>query len=138
MDKRLVANVLLTLRPIFCKFFRHPLRQANAAITSPKLILQFFMFVCSKKTFTFRVALPAAFLFASQVMSVVQAQTREVVKLQAESQLQQMTAQQIDAKIKEYGLTREQAEAKAKELGIDLNVYLCACRPSGVRIDNPG
>jgi protein involved in polysaccharide export with SLBB domain len=52
------------------------------------------------------------------------AQTRENLRQQAEGQLQQMTPEQIEAKIKEYGLTREQAEAKARELGIDLNTYL--------------
>ena len=53
-----------------------------------------------------------------------QGQTREAVKQQAETQLKQMTPEQIDARIKEYGMTREQAEAKAQELGIDLNSYL--------------
>jgi polysaccharide export outer membrane protein len=52
------------------------------------------------------------------------AQTKEAAKQQAESQLKQMTPQQIEAKIKEYGMTREQAESKAKELGIDLSTYL--------------
>ena len=57
-------------------------------------------------------------------VSLTPAQTKEVLKQQAESQLQQMTPEQIDAKIKEYGLTREQAEQKASELGIDLSTYL--------------
>ena len=57
-------------------------------------------------------------------VSSLHAQTREVLKQQAESQLQQMTPEQIEAKIKEYGMTREQAEEKAGELGIDLSTYL--------------
>lgn len=57
-------------------------------------------------------------------------QTREAVKQQAETQLKQMTPEQIDAKIKEYGMTREQAEAKAQELGIDLNSYLQQVSPA--------
>jgi protein involved in polysaccharide export with SLBB domain len=49
---------------------------------------------------------------------------RHEVKQKAEQQLQQMTPQQIEAKIKELGMTREQAEAKAKEYDVDLNTYL--------------
>jgi len=54
----------------------------------------------------------------------IYAQTKEAIKTQAETQLKQMTPQQIDAKIKEYGMTRQEAEAKASSLGIDLNTYL--------------
>ncbi len=52
------------------------------------------------------------------------AQTKDQIKSQAESQLQQMTPDQIDAKIKEYGMTREQAEIRAQSLGIDLSTYI--------------
>lgn len=55
--------------------------------------------------------------------AVSQVVTPAVVK-QAESRLQTMSPEQIDAKIKELGLTREQADAKAKEYGIDLESYL--------------
>ncbi len=85
------------------------------------------MFLCRRSRFSFIsrcVVLPSVVLVVSQGLSVLHAQTREVAKQQAESQLQQMSPQQIDAKIKEYGMTREQAESKAKELGIDLNAYL--------------
>jgi polysaccharide export outer membrane protein len=74
--------------------------------------------------------LGAGFIFLFGVTLVINgtsaanAQTKEAAKQQAESQLKQMTPQQIDAKIKEYGMTREQAESKAKELGIDLGTYL--------------
>lgn len=60
----------------------------------------------------------------SVLLAPLSAQTKEAAKQQAESQLKQMTPQQIDAKIKEYGMTRQDAEAKAKALGIDLNAYL--------------
>jgi hypothetical protein len=51
-------------------------------------------------------------------------QDKQQVKQQAETQLQTMTPQDINAKIKELGMTPAQAEARAKELGIDLNSYL--------------
>jgi polysaccharide biosynthesis/export protein len=59
---------------------------------------------------------PAAKLIAQQPTS---AQVQE-----AQQQLQTMTPDQIDAKLKEMGITRDQAEQKAKEYGIDLNTYL--------------
>jgi protein involved in polysaccharide export with SLBB domain len=46
------------------------------------------------------------------------------VKQQAEAQLEKMTPEQIDAKIKQLGMTRAEAEAKAKEYGINLETYL--------------
>jgi polysaccharide biosynthesis/export protein len=52
------------------------------------------------------------------------AQQKESIKQQAEMQLQQMTPQQIDAKLKELGMTRAEAEAKANALGVDLQKYL--------------
>ena len=53
-----------------------------------------------------------------------QQSSNQEIKREAEQRLRQMTPEEIDAKIREYGLTREQAEAKAKELGIDLETYL--------------
>ena len=64
------------------------------------------------------------FLILTSFLSIVFAQQKEILKQQAESQLQQMTPEQIDKKIKELGLTRVQAEARAKELGIDLQSFL--------------
>jgi protein involved in polysaccharide export with SLBB domain len=64
------------------------------------------------------------FLILASFLSIVFAQQKEILKQQAESQLQQMTPEQIDKKIKELGLTRVQAEARAKELGIDLQSFL--------------
>lgn len=43
---------------------------------------------------------------------------------EAKSQLQTMSPEEIDAKIKSLGMTREEAEKRAKENGIDLNTYL--------------
>ncbi len=51
-------------------------------------------------------------------------QDRGAVREKAEKELQKLTPEQIDAKIKETGMTRAEAEAKAKEYGIDLNQYL--------------
>lgn len=45
-------------------------------------------------------------------------------RTQAQSQLQSMTADEIDQKIKQLGMTREEVENKAKENGIDLQSYL--------------
>ena len=45
-------------------------------------------------------------------------------KQQAKAQLQQMTPEQIEAKIKELGMTMQEAEAKAAEAGIDLKTYV--------------
>ncbi|MBW7887807.1 MAG: SLBB domain-containing protein [Bacteroidetes bacterium] len=52
------------------------------------------------------------------------AQSKAVLKAEAESQLQTMSPDQIDAAIKQYGLTRSEAESKAQELGINLDDYL--------------
>lgn len=49
---------------------------------------------------------------------------KQEIKQQAEAQLQQMTPEEIDAKIKEYGMTRQDAETQARELGIDLKAFL--------------
>jgi polysaccharide biosynthesis/export protein len=64
------------------------------------------------------------FLLCGILRVEVAAQTRDALRQQAEGQLQQMTPEQIDAKIREYGLTREQAESRARDLGIDLSTYL--------------
>ena len=53
-------------------------------------------------------------------------QTKEQVKAQADSALQTMTPEQVDAKIRESGMSRTEAETKAKSLGIDLNQFLRA------------
>lgn len=45
-------------------------------------------------------------------------------RAQAENQLQTMTPEEIDAKIKSLGMTREEAEKHAKENGIDLQSFL--------------
>jgi len=57
-------------------------------------------------------------------LSADQIQSKSGIKQQAEGQLRQMTPEEIEAKIKEYGMTRAQAEAKAREFGVDLNTYL--------------
>lgn len=69
-----------------------------------------------------RLLLLILFLAAPQVHA--QEPSKQEVKQKAEAELQQMTPQQIDMKIKEMGMTRQQAEAKAKEYGVDLNAYL--------------
>jgi polysaccharide export outer membrane protein len=45
-------------------------------------------------------------------------------RAEAQSRLQTMSPEEIDAKIKSLGMTREEAEKRAKENGIDLNTYL--------------
>ncbi|MDD8018489.1 MAG: polysaccharide biosynthesis/export family protein, partial [Bacteroidota bacterium] len=57
-------------------------------------------------------------------LAILHGQSKQEQKSQAETMLQQMTPDQIDAKLKQYGITKEQAEAKAKELGISLDTYL--------------
>ena len=56
--------------------------------------------------------------------NVTRAQEKEVIKQQAETQLQNSTPDQVKAKIKELGMTEKEAEAKAQALGIDLQKYL--------------
>jgi len=65
----------------------------------------------------------SALLLLPASFSTTWAQNADV-KQQAEAQLQQMTSEEIDAKIKQLGMTRADAEARAKELGIDLSTYL--------------
>lgn len=52
------------------------------------------------------------------------AQTKQELVREAEDKLKQMTPDEIEAKIREYGMTRAQAEAKAREYGVDLDTYL--------------
>lgn len=68
----------------------------------------------------------SAFVLVMVTASTAGAQepSQAEIKQQAESQLQTMSPQQIDGKIREYGLTRSEADAKAKELGIDLETYM--------------
>jgi polysaccharide export outer membrane protein len=56
------------------------------------------------------------------------AQTRDHVKEQAESQLQRMTPEEIDQKLKELGISREEATARAHDYGISLEDYLFSSR----------
>ena len=69
-------------------------------------------------------------LFVGNVSA--QNMSKEEVKQQAESRLQKMTPDQIDAKIKSLGMTREEAEAKANAYGIDLESLGQECK-SGPR-----
>jgi protein involved in polysaccharide export with SLBB domain len=62
-------------------------------------------------------------LFFVFILSLSLAVSQDI-KQKAEAQLNTMTPEQIDAKIKEAGMTRAEAEAKAKEYGIDLDSYL--------------
>ncbi len=48
----------------------------------------------------------------------------EATRARANSELQKMSPDEIDALIKKYGMTRAEAEAKAKQNGIDLESYL--------------
>lgn len=64
----------------------------------------------------------------------LKAQQTEVIKQQAETQLQTMSPDEIDAKIKSYGMTRAEAEAKAKEFGVDLSTYLNKLPPKGTPV----
>jgi protein involved in polysaccharide export with SLBB domain len=52
------------------------------------------------------------------------AQTRAQIKQQAESKLKEMSPEEIDRKLKEYGITREEAIRRAKELNISLEDFL--------------
>src|SRR5437763_257364 len=51
-------------------------------------------------------------------------QSREQVKEQAESQLQRMTPDEIDQKLRDLGISREEATQRAKEYDITLEDYL--------------
>src|SRR5512140_55837 len=55
-------------------------------------------------------------------------QSREQVKDQAESQLQRMTPQEIDQKLRDLGISREEATQRAREYGISLEDYLYTSR----------
>jgi len=66
------------------------------------------------------------FFFGSYLIlsSRINAQQQEAIKQQAETQLQNMTADQVKAKIKELGMTEKEAQARANALGIDLQKYI--------------
>ena len=61
-----------------------------------------------------------SFIFILVMMNLpfvnLTAQQTDAIKQQAETQLQTMSPDEIDAKIKSYGMTRAEAEAKAKEI----------------------
>ncbi len=71
----------------------------------------------------------AGFLFAVAAAigtpTVAQAQLRQ----QAEAKLREMTPQEIDAALREYGISREEAMKKAQTLGISLQEYVTGARP---------
>ncbi|MFA6438807.1 MAG: SLBB domain-containing protein [Bacteriovoracaceae bacterium] len=73
----------------------------------------------------------AFMIFMVPVILYTQDLSSPEIKQQAETQLQTMTPQEIDAKIKESGMTQSEAQAKAKELGIDLNSYLKGYKAPG-------
>ncbi len=52
------------------------------------------------------------------------AQTKKQLKSDAETQLQTMTPEQIEAKIREFGMTRSEAVQRARELGISLEDFI--------------
>jgi polysaccharide biosynthesis/export protein len=60
----------------------------------------------------------------AQQKETVKKQSETQLQQQSETQFQQMTPQQINAKLKELGMTRAEAEATAKALGIDVPKYL--------------
>lgn len=73
-----------------------------------------------RKLFFFFVTL----LIGINISNTTYAQSKAALKSQAESRLETMSPDQIDAAIKQYGLTRSEAESKAQELGINLDDYL--------------
>ncbi len=76
------------------------------------------------------------FLHFAPSSTITVAQTREQIKAQAESKLREMSPEEIDRKLKEYGLTREEAIRRAKELNISLDEFLQ--KPlSGTASDQP-
>ncbi len=60
-------------------------------------------------------------------------QTREQIKMQAESSLQKMSSEEIEKKLKEVGLTKEEATIRAKEYGLNLEEYLTRVNPGFVQ-----
>ncbi len=66
----------------------------------------------------------AVLLFGLTSPNLFSQQLTSSQKAQAQNQLQSMSPDEIDQKIKQLGLTREEAEKKAKENGIDLQTYL--------------
>jgi protein involved in polysaccharide export with SLBB domain len=63
-------------------------------------------------------------MLSSLFCALLFGQTQEQAKAQVEGQLQTMTPNQIDQKIKDLGLTKEEAIRRAKEHGIALDQYL--------------
>ncbi|MEW5797659.1 MAG: SLBB domain-containing protein [Bacteroidota bacterium] len=68
-------------------------------------------------------AIAGAFFFLSTANLSAQQLTSEQ-KAEAQRQLQMMSPEEIDLKIKQLGMTREEAEKRAKENGIDLQSFL--------------
>lgn len=58
-------------------------------------------------------------------------------RAQAQSQLQTMSSDEIEAKIKSLGMTRAEAEKRAKENGIDLQAYLRGSSGSTQSAESP-
>ncbi len=65
-------------------------------------------------------------------------QSKEQVKEQAEGQLQRMTPEEIDQKLRDMGISREEATQRAKEYGISLEDYLYSTRRSSSMQDVRG
>lgn len=63
------------------------------------------------------------------------AQTGAQLKEQAEARLKQMSPEEIEQKLKEFGITREEAIRRARELNISLEEYLA--RPAGGTVSTP-
>jgi protein involved in polysaccharide export with SLBB domain len=76
----------------------------------------------------------AVFLSAILLLGTYQsdAQSAEQVKQQAESKLRQMTPDEIEQALKEYGITIDEGIKRAQALGISLQDYLSKAKMAGV------
>jgi len=66
----------------------------------------------------------ALLVSALQLAAQIKEEAKEQVKEEAESQLRQMTAEEVERVIKEYGMTVEEATKRAQSFGISLQEYL--------------
>ncbi len=95
--------------------------------------------------------LPFQFVFRNLCLSFVVSllflpvgalcQTRAQLKTQAEDRLKEMSPDEIERKLKEYGISREEAIRRAKELNISLEDYLSRSainRPSDLPTNTQG
>ncbi len=78
-------------------------------------------------------ALLAFLLIATPAAVPAEAQTTDEIRQQAQSQLEQMTPEEIDQKLQQLGITRAEAIQRARDYGISLDEYLSRAQTAGAR-----